>query len=141
MPGLLDLAKQTETVSIRGVSVEIRGLSLEIIARLMGRFPELLEAMDTRSLAPLSKVSGGCIGAIIAAGCGMIGDEAAEDLAANLPMEEQLDLLAPILRFTMPGGVGPFGAKAVAAIKILNPQVLGQDGKAPVMTSPPPPNP
>jgi hypothetical protein len=44
----------------------------------------------------------------MAAGCGYPGDNAAETVAASLSLDAQADLLAPVLRFTLPKGVGPF---------------------------------
>ena len=56
----------------------------------------------------LFAMGGDAVAAVIAAGCGYPGDDKAENVAANLPLDAQADLLAAILRLTLPKGVGPF---------------------------------
>ena len=47
-------------------------------------------------------MGGDAVAAIIAAGCGYPGDNAAETVAGNLSLDIQADLLAAILRLTLP---------------------------------------
>jgi hypothetical protein len=87
MPGLLDIAVQT--AEVQGVTVY--GGSARGIAYLFGRFPEIRMLMSEMQVS---------VDRIIAA----------EEKAASLPVGVQVEFLEPILRITMPGGVGPFVA-------------------------------
>jgi hypothetical protein len=62
----------------------------------------------------LLAIGGDAVAAIIAAGCGSPGDNAAETVAGSLSLGIQADLLAAILRLTLPKGVGPFVEKLTA---------------------------
>ena len=59
-------------------------------------------------------VGGDLVAAIIAAGTVDPGDPVAEEAAGRLGIDEQADLLAAILRVTLPKGVGPFVEKLLA---------------------------
>jgi hypothetical protein len=68
----------------------------------------------------LLDTGGDAVAAIIAAGCGYPGDDKAESVAANVSVDAQVDLLAAILRLTLPKGVGPFVEKLTALGGILH---------------------
>jgi hypothetical protein len=59
----------------------------------------------------LLAMGGDAVAAIIAAGCGYPGDNTAETIAGTLSLDVQADLLAAILRLTLPKGIGPFVQK------------------------------
>ena len=116
MASLLDIAPLTETVSVRGTDIPVTGVSAKGIAHIMARFPEVREMMVGRevSVDRLIELGGDAVGAIIAAGTGNPGDPDHERIAAGLLLEEQADLLAAILRITLPRGVGPLVEKLTA---------------------------
>lgn len=116
MASLLDIAPLTETVSVRGTAIPVTGVSAKGIAHIMARFPEVREMMVGRevSVDRLIELGGDAVGAIIAAGTGNPGDPDHERIAAGLLLEEQADLLAVILRVTLPKGVGPLVEKLTA---------------------------
>lgn len=116
MPGLLDIAPAVETVEIRGTKVEVYGVSVKGIAYLLQRFPELRAMLSGREVNAdrLIEIGGDAVAAIIAAGTGYPGNEQAEAVAGSLSLDEQADLLAAIVKLTMPGGVGPFVEKLSA---------------------------
>jgi hypothetical protein len=116
MASLLDIAPLTETVSVRGTDIPVTGVSAKGIAHIMARFPEVREMMVGRevSVDRLIELGGDAVGAIIAAGTGNPGDPDHERIAAGLLLEEQADLLAVILRVTLPKGVGPLVEKLTA---------------------------
>lgn len=116
MASLLDIAPLTETVSVRGTDIPVTGVSAKGIAHIMARFPEVREMMVGRevSVDRLIELGGDAVGAIIAAGTGHPGDPDHERIAAGLLLEEQADLLAAILRITLPKGVGPLVEKLTA---------------------------
>ena len=121
MVGLIDVEPPSESVEFGGKKVSVYGVSAKGIAHLLGRFPELRALMSGREVAieQLTAMGGDAVAAIIAAGCGYPGDEKAEALAARMPAELQADFLAPILRVTMPKGVGPFVEKLAALGAVL----------------------
>jgi len=113
MASLLDIAPLTETVLVRGIDVPVTGVSAKGIAHIMARFPEIREMMVGRevTIERLMEIGGDAVGAIIAAGTGHPGEPDHERMAASLLLEEQADLLAAILRITLPNGAGPLVEK------------------------------
>ena len=119
--GLLDIAPATDTVQLRGQPVAVYGVSAKGLAYLMSRFPELRMLMTGKEVdeASLMNVGGECVAAIIAAGCGLPGNTDAEASAATLPLEDQADVLAKILKLTMPNGAVPFAEKLAGLTSFL----------------------
>jgi hypothetical protein len=113
MPGLLDIAPASETVTVRGTAVDVTGVSAHGFVGLMQRFPELRKFMTgvEVSMDQIMAMAGDAVAAIIAAGTGSPGDAKAEAVAARLSADDQLTLMAAILRQTFPTGVGPFAEK------------------------------
>lgn len=112
MPGLLDIAPLTETVPVRGAKAIICGVPVKAIASLLARFPDLRKmwATDKWDAEQLLGMSDEVIVALIDAGCSNI-DEAN---AGNLALDEKAEMLAAIIRVTMPRGPGPFMATLTA---------------------------
>jgi hypothetical protein len=75
----------------------------------------------------LMAMGGEAVAAVIAAGCGYPGDETAETVADKLSLDAQADLLAAILRLTLPKGVGPFLEKLTALGSILGTDAAQSD--------------
>jgi len=121
MVGLIDLAPSVETVSVRDKAVAVHGVSAKGLAYLLGRFPDLRRLMTGQEVGvdQLLASGGEAVGAIIAAGCGAPGEESAEAIAGSLSIDVQADLLAAILRLTLPRGIGPFVEKLTALGGIL----------------------
>lgn len=109
MVGLLDIAPQSEKVA----GVDVTGVSIKGIISLIGRFPELKAMLSGQRVdaETMQKLAPDAVAAIIAAGCGSPGDPKAEDIAATMGLERQLDFIEAIIRMTMPGGFGPFVAR------------------------------
>lgn len=121
MVGLVDIAPVREAVDVGGQQIEVCGVSAKGIAYLLGRFPELRMRMSGREVSTeqMMAMGGDAVAAIIAAGCGYPGDEKAEAIAGQLSVEAQADLLVPILKLTMPKGVGPFVERLEALGSVL----------------------
>lgn len=139
MPGLLDVAPSRKTIPVNGTLVTVTGISAEGIALVLERFPEarmMLTGKDVSlSIDDLFAKVPGAVATLIAAGCGYPGDEAAEKIAAGLPVESQIELLTAIKEVTMPKGVGPFVDSVTA--------LLGEavtSSNTPVTKSPQPSN-
>jgi hypothetical protein len=114
MVGLVDIAPAVETVDVHGISA--KGLAF-----LLSRYPELRMLMSGQEVQSdrLMAMGGDAVAAVIAAGCGYPGDEAAETAAGKLSLDAQADFLAAILRLTLPKGVGPLVEKLTALGSIL----------------------
>jgi hypothetical protein len=119
---LLDLAPASDTVSVRGKTLAVSGISSKGIIALLRRFPAMADiftsgsnASDVEKLSGLVVAIGGdLVGAIIAAGLGYPGDERREQVAANLGAGDQFDLIEAIVRVTFPNGLAPLVAKVKA---------------------------
>lgn len=114
MADLLDIAPSTavEVVRVDGKRINVRGVSVDAIASIVARFPELKALVSGGlgdNLVPrLIEGCGAAIGPIIAAGCGHLADETYEQHAAKLLPEYQLKFLTSIFRLTFPNGIGSF---------------------------------
>ena len=84
--------------------IDVRRLNVDDIATLVKRFPGLVIALDGGGAAALA---GQAIAAVIAAGCGHLGNAKAEAKAGSYLIEDQFKLLNAILRITFPNGLGP----------------------------------
>jgi hypothetical protein len=114
MADLLDIAPSTavEVVKIDGMRITVRGLSLDAIASIVARFPELKSLVNGTGggdfVPRLIQGCGAAVGPIIAAGCGHLADETYEQPAAKLLLEHQLKFLKAIFGLTFPNGIGSF---------------------------------
>lgn len=113
MPSLLDIAPPElagKEVTVRGVSLPLRGIPAIEWAHLYARFPELRRIVSGRSdgAEPPARMLL-AQAALIAAGTGHPGSEEVERAAMmNLTGEEQRGLVEEIVRLSMPGNVfGP----------------------------------
>jgi hypothetical protein len=126
MADIFDLAPLSETVTIRNIAVEVSGLALGDFLRLAKRFPQIITKLKGGVVTEGDwfDIGAEAVGAAIAAGCGRLGDDAAEKLFSRLVMGEQAALLAPIIALTMPDGPGPLVqalTKAMGATPSSNP--------------------
>src|SRR6476620_10242865 len=130
MVGLIDIAPCTETVEIQGAPVEVHGVSASGLALLLGRFPDLRKLMTGLEVetGQLMAIGGEAVAAIIAAGCGYPGDEKAEAVASGVSVDAQADLLAAILKLTLPAGLGPFVEKLTTLGHVID---VAPSGSAP----------
>ncbi len=109
MVGLLDIAPVVDVVEVNGEQVSVPGISVAGIAILLQRYP-ILGDMLNKGISVESMFTAGpdAVAAIIAAGCGNPGNEQVEQIAKTLNMQTQIDLVAAIIRRTLPKGIGPF---------------------------------
>jgi len=104
---LTDLVAHTEEVAYGDGSFTVRGLTILQIATLLKRFPDLLRFLGTGKMETdaIAALAPDLIAAIIATGC---GEPEAEDKVGLLPIGVQADVMAAIVRLTIPQGFGPF---------------------------------
>jgi hypothetical protein len=137
---LLDIGPMCERVPIGKDKkmLNVYGISAKGIFEIFTRFPQVQEwfkGAGNINAAELMKEAPDAIAAIIAAGCGCPGNEAAEENAASMAVESQLDVIEAIGRLTFAKGFGPFVERIVA----LSVQAKSVNyGRAPATKSPPP---
>lgn len=142
MPGLKDIAFSFKTVPVKGVEIPVPGVSAEGIAYLFFRFPIIREIVGGKeeagiTLEDLRTLGPDAVGAIIACGCGEVGDLEAEKRAKLLPLESQVDLLEAIIGETMPSGPAPFVARLTEMFGRLGVKSMNiQDGISPSESTP-----
>lgn len=129
---LADLAAAGRDVEIRGASVTVTGVSARGLASLFRRFPELVSAVTGKGLdlSSLADLGPDVLCAVIAAGCGAPGDEAAEDAADRLSLSEQLSLVEAVVGETFGGDPEAFLARlgslaAGAGVRVETPTTAG----------------
>lgn len=89
--------------------VDVRGLSLQDIASLMARYPDVIAQFDGKlDAASLFTLGPQVVAAVMAMACGAPNDKAAEAALLALPLGTQVEIADIIVRETMPNGVGPF---------------------------------
>ena len=123
MAGLIDIIPQKEVLEVLGVEVTVTGVSMGSAGLIVGRFPELAEMLAQQQFTAAAILAHGpdLVGAIIAAGTGFAGNADAEKIAASLSADDQLRILEPLLRITMPRGLGPFVEALAATINASTP--------------------
>lgn len=116
MATLLDIATVSEFVKIPAQKgraeqeLEVFGVSAEGIVMLLKRFPEIRMLLTGKSIdtGQLTELAPPAIASIISAATGTPGNKKAEQAAARLPLELQMEILEAVVRLTMPNGLGPF---------------------------------
>lgn len=118
MADLLDIAAATavRAVWINGKRITVRGLNSNDIAFIVSRFPDIKNLLsggefNQAAIAPLIIQLGAAVGPIIAAGCGRLGDDQHEHVAATLAVPDQAMLFEPIWMLTFPNGIRSFVEK------------------------------
>jgi hypothetical protein len=141
MASLLEIANVPRQVEVRGVKVDVTGVSAMGLASLMARFPDIGKLFSgiTPEKDQLMALAPTALAAFIASGCGKPDDEGAEKIARNLGLGEQLDLVDEILRLTFPRGVGPFVKKLqeLGVLSEVDIQSLQLSPETPKNSSPP----
>lgn len=119
MPGLLEIAATPKTVTVNGQELPVYGISIEGIAVLIGKFPELREVFKSGIELKLKDIEPEQIAAyapriaraLIAAACGEPGNAKAEEIAGKLPLSTQITILEMAYELTAPEGISPFVAR------------------------------
>lgn len=121
MAGLIDVAMITESVHIQGEDFAVHGLSFAALARLVSRFPKLAGLIQGGALdfASLSVLGPEFLAAFLAAGLDHNWSPEVEKVVAQLPIDDQLQIFAAILKVSMPRGTGPFVETITSIVKLL----------------------
>lgn len=114
---LLDIGPLYEKVAMpNDQMLRVFGVSVRGMFAIFVRYPEVGKWFKGGKLDMTSLVAQApdAIAAVIAAGCALPGNTTAEERAADLPIEVQLDILEAIGRITFRSGFGPFVLRVVA---------------------------
>lgn len=110
MATFADLAPAIERIDIRGTTWELRGLPFKRCVELISQFPAILDAFEGSAdlgklLAQVPKAGA----TLVAASLGRMGDgELVASFDDNLVVGEQVELVAAVLRASLPKGNRPF---------------------------------
>lgn len=131
MSKLTDLAPSTRTVKVKGVDIDVPGVSAAGVIKLIRRFESLKSLLASRganvTAEQLMDLGEEAVGAIIAAGTGQPGDTEAERVANRLGFYAQLRLIRATLEETAPGGVGPLMEEVEALAALLGEDLPAAD--------------
>jgi hypothetical protein len=138
MVSLVDIVPQTRTVELSIGTLQLHGLGLRSIAALLMECPELRKlwvngapALDIDTVICEAPSAVGLIIAIAAH-----QEDAADNIADALSLDDAAECLIAIRELTMPGGVDPFVEKLA--------RLLGADalpsGREAATSMPPPPS-
>jgi len=117
MNDLLHFVPLTETVTIRGKKIKLRGIDIGELGQLLYRFPDVAQMMAARQFdIQKAAVSKDAMVAFAVVGAGHPGDAAIEKSFANLALGEIAILFKSVFKLTAPGGIGPF-VDLVLAVK------------------------
>lgn len=126
MASLLDIVNLTETVKVRGVDLEVSGVSAGDLFRLITRFPEFKEMIGGNSsgITPEKLVSLGSdvAATIIAMVTGSSGNLQAEAKAKQLSAGEQVEIVSVGFKLTFPRGIGPFVDQLTSLAASISPE-------------------
>jgi hypothetical protein len=102
----------TETVTIGDQKIEVQGLSPRTVRDLFRRFPALASLLSADGLngQALIEVGPDAVAACIAGGLSKPEDAEVEAAADALVLQQQIDLVEPIVRLTT-GGLLPFAER------------------------------
>ena len=124
--GLLDVVPAKARVKVNDEQeLEFGGLSLQDAAAILGRFPEIGALFeDTKDdnddvFQKIVENAPQVLAVGIAAACGHMGDKVAEEVAARLPIDAQVNIAKEALRLTLVGGLSAF----IEQLKALSPLV------------------
>lgn len=113
---LKDIAGFGEDVEIgNDKKLRVTGISAEGVLTLLLRYPDLQKWLGGQAIAVIDvmALAPDALAAIIAAGTGAPGDVDAEDIARQLPIEAQTDVIEAIYRQTFRSGFGPFVSRVL----------------------------
>lgn len=114
MVGLLDIAKVSKTVQVRGTDVPITGIKLQQFVDLLAKHIDIGAAIGGSNFQTgmnLVKLGPKVLGAVIATGIGFPDDDKQTQAAADLLPGEQLDLILAICEVSLSGDIRPFAEK------------------------------
>jgi len=127
---LRDVGGLYEDVPVGESFIRVKGLAARTALDIINRFPAtMVKALNNGefNVSALMKSAPEVINAILAAAVGKPGDKEAEEAAADVPLEIQMDILEATGRLTFRSGFGPFVARIKALGTSLNSASFGAE--------------
>jgi hypothetical protein len=141
MTSLLDIGPLTEEVEVRGVKLEVQGLTAGHLFQLAAEFPDMRKLITTKqgsvqdvflSLAPE------LIAKVIAMALGKPRDQETEATVMKMGAGDQLNIFMAVQRLTCPDGIVPFVEKVTALMNSVNPKTGSANSSKPTAPLPAP---
>lgn len=133
MTSIMDIGPLSDSVTLRGVKLNVNGIGADALVVLLDMFPDLHKAIGTRKdMTPKDFIKFGpdIVAAVIAVGTGYeVSDEVIKKIK-SFTIGEQMMILAPLLKMTFPQGFHPF-VEALSEV-VEGGSQAGQSGKVPV---------
>lgn len=138
MVSLVDIGPSKGTVELRGQQLDLIGLTAKHIVGIMISFPEVRKILAQREadLGTLVAQFPLAVGMIIAAGTGHADEQEHIDIAQELPVGEQYDILAKLMELSFPKGPQSFLDGVEAALRRAGVPGWDQATKLPEQSSP-----
>jgi len=138
MVSLVDIGPSKAKVEVRGQDVDVNGLTASHIVGILMAFPEVRKVLAEREadLQTLIAQFPLAVSMIIAAGTGKADDEKTIEVAGQLGVGEQYDLVSKIFELTFPKGMQSFLDGVRAAMASAGVRGWDQATKLPEQSSP-----
>lgn len=127
----LAISDVSDEANVNGKTFNIRGLSLRDIAKVISRFPAMMDvvtkhekAKQNLDVATIAKaiIEAGpdVVASIIAMGVGLEGNKKAEQVAINLTFGNQLYIVTKIIKASIRPELGPLSDQLTDLWQLLN---------------------
>lgn len=138
MVSLIDIGPSKGTVDLRGQQLDVIGLTAKHLVGVMISFPEIRKILAEREadLGVLVAQFPLAVGMIIAAGTGHADEEDHIEIAQNLPVGEQFEILKKLMELSFPKGPQSFLDGVGAALRSAGVPGWDQATKLPEQSSP-----
>lgn len=123
MISLLDIGPLTEEVEVRGVKLNVQGLTAGHIFQLFAEFPDMRKMIDTKQGNPqqvMLSLAPELLGKIIAMALGEAGNKEVEAKAMTMGAGDQLNIISAIQRLSFSDGIGPFVERVTALMNAVS---------------------
>jgi hypothetical protein len=141
MASLLDIGPLTEEVEVRGVKLQVQGLTAGHLFQLIAEFPEMRKMVGNKEGSPQEvflSLAPELIAKIIAMALGKPRDQETETKAMLMGAGDQLNIIMAVQRLTCPDGIGPFVDRMTALMTSAIPKTALPSSSKPTTASPAP---
>jgi hypothetical protein len=111
MTSLLDIGPLTEEVEVRGVKLEVQGLTAGHLFQLFAEFPDMRKLLDKKQGSPqqvMLSLAPELIAKVIAMALGKPRDKEVEAKVMTMGAGDQLNIVTAVVRLSFNDGIGPF---------------------------------
>lgn len=141
MTSLLDIGPLTEEVEVRGVKLEVQGLTAGHLFQLFAEFPEMRKLIGTKQgdlQAVFLGLAPELIAKVIAMALGKPRDKETEAKVMTMGAGDQLNIIMAVQRLTCPEGIVPFVERVTSLMTSVNPKTPSPVSSKSTASSPAP---